>query len=281
MYNYKIITYPNGTTQLRVYSRAIKTGEDFDEWQFCPYFEWSMLDSISESEKHLIEQWKQKQLAILSQEDNKTSDRNYSVEDAARARQQLYNYSRAYDWEYFLTFTLSDKYVDRYNYDDCSAKIRKWLNNQKRASPELKYVIVPEQHKDGAWHFHGLLADCPGIKLNDSGHTIDGEKIYNVNNYRYGFTTATKVKDVERVAIYISKYITKSLLDMTKGRQRYYVSQNLPKPYIEKIYINEKEKEAKDVIAEYTAAHDLDIAYISNITTEYLNVDYIECKFKE
>ena len=45
-----------------------------------------------------------------------------------------------------------------------------------------------------AWHFHGLLANCDNLTFNDSGH-IDkrGRIIYNLTNYKLGFSTATKV----------------------------------------------------------------------------------------
>lgn len=28
---------------------------------------------------------------------------------------------------------------------------------------------MPERHKNGAWHFHGLLTNCDNLKTVDSG----------------------------------------------------------------------------------------------------------------
>lgn len=70
---------------------------------------------------------------------------------------------------------------------------------------------MPERHKDGACHFHGLLTNCDNLKMVDSGkfskgkhiynHEVKGsKKIYNINsrNWKYGFTTATKIEDTKK-----------------------------------------------------------------------------------
>lgn len=66
-----------------------------------------------------------------------------------------------------------------------------------------------------------------------------GEKIYNIDtkSFKYGFTTATKIRDTDKVSNYITKYITKKLVCMTKGRHRYLYSKNLEKPKSKKSYL--------------------------------------------
>ena len=75
----------------------------------------------------------------------------------------------------------------------------------------LKYLVIPEHHKDGAIHMHGLISG--DIKLIDSGKTdTSGHTIYNMPDWRYGFSTAIETYgDVENCAKYITKYITKDL----------------------------------------------------------------------
>ena len=54
-------------------------------------------------------------------------------------------------------------------------KAHKWINNCKnRKARELLYLLVPEQHKDGAWHIHGLLCNTTGLTFTDSGKRYDG-----------------------------------------------------------------------------------------------------------
>ena len=50
--------------------------------------------------------------------------------------------------------------------------------------------------------------------------------IYNITDWSYGFTTATKVLDTGRVSSYITKYITKSVDEHLKEKRRYYYSRN-------------------------------------------------------
>ena len=35
-------------------------------------------------------------------------------------------------------------------------KVSKWLDHLHRIAPKIRYMVVPELHKDGAYHFHGL-----------------------------------------------------------------------------------------------------------------------------
>ncbi len=65
-----------------------------------------------------------------------------------------------------------------------------------------------------------------------------GEEIYNLNksSFKYGFTTATKIESTEKVSNYITKYITKELITMSKGQHRYLYSKNLAKPQSETLF---------------------------------------------
>lgn len=109
-----------------------------------------------------------------------------------RAKNKIYDYARSNQWEWFLTFTFSPEKVNRSDYDECKKKLTKWLNNMsnKFCDGQLKYLVVPELHKDMTnWHFHGLFANATGIQFVDSGYIDDkGKIIYNVPQYRLGFT---------------------------------------------------------------------------------------------
>lgn len=177
---------------------------------------------------------------------NNNSDPDRSVQCSQnRTINKIYELTRSNNWDYFITLTFSAEKVNRYNYDDITKILHNWLMNIKNNyAPDLKYIIVPEKHKDGAYHFHGLIADIGKIKLLDSGKkTNDRNIIYNIENYDLGFTTCTKVKNNEKVSSYITKYITKELCVTTKGKKRYWCSYNLNKPYIEKLLYTKEEKD--------------------------------------
>ncbi len=160
-------------------------------------------------------------------------DKDKSIfESMARTKKSIYDYAFANTWEYFLTFTFDPKKVDRYNYDEVSKKMSNWFDmTRKRKAPNLKYLIVPEQHRDNAWHFHALISQIGSLSFIDSNKTDStGKTIYNLKEFRLGFSTATKVSDTSKVSSYISKYITKSLVESTFNKKRYWVSRNLSKP---------------------------------------------------
>jgi hypothetical protein len=161
---------------------------------------------------------------------------------ARRSKNMIYDYARANIWEWFVTITFDPKKVDSLNYDVCTKKLSQWLKNiRKRHCRDMKYLFVPELHKSGRYHFHGIISDCEGLEFTDSNHkTNDGEVIYNIGKYKLGFTTATKVKDTQKVSMYIAKYVTKDLTSTIKGKRRYWQSKNCKKPVIDYHY-NEKD----------------------------------------
>lgn len=135
------------------------------------------------------------------------------------------------DFDLFCTFTFDpDKIENRYNLMNCWHKLDRWLSHQRdRSDGELQYLIVPEQHKSGAWHFHGLISHFNGV-LRDSGHkSASGRPIYNITSFRSGFTTAVPIDSREAVANYVTKYITKDFVK-TFNQRRFFCSRNLVRP---------------------------------------------------
>jgi hypothetical protein len=107
-------------------------------------------------------------------------------------------------------------------------------------APDLHYIFIPEPHKDGAYHFHGLLADTGDMVFSDSGRVVkDGKAykrcksnaecpvIYNLDNWKFGFSTATVVRSNCKCVSYLTKYITKDLCQIADNRHRYLASRNL------------------------------------------------------
>lgn len=127
----------------------------------------------------------------------------------------------------------------RYDLNYTSRTLRNWFRNQKTHSPDLKYLAVPEYHKNGAVHFHCLMSGFNG-RLKDSGKkTKHGQTIYNAPGYYSGWTEFVKIgerfdsvdykTDYARVISYITKYITKDM-PLVYGRRRFLVSAGLIRP---------------------------------------------------
>ncbi len=168
-----------------------------------------------------------------------------------RTKQAVYDLAFANDWEYFLTVTFSNEKVDRYNYDEVVKKYSKQLDNLKqRHFPNMEYMMVPERHEDGAYHFHGLIKGIPENAFQNAINPHTGKKIRKANRYIYncdkfdlGYNTFSRIDDSEKASTYLSKYITKTLVDELKGKKKYWSSRGLTKPIVEKILLDPESKD--------------------------------------
>lgn len=148
----------------------------------------------------------------------------------------VYHNSLIQNWEYFVTLTFDPKEVDSLDYQSVSTALAKWTNNMKHQNPEMAYILVPELHKSGRIHWHGVFRNVPNWKLEaarsaNTNRLIykNGAQIFNLTNYKYGHTTVSKIKNQEAVSVYCSKYMTKDMIDLAY-KKRYWSSRNLERP---------------------------------------------------
>ncbi len=155
--------------------------------------------------------------------DDKKKESTVNRKSVNRAKRKLFDYVMCNaDMKYFVTLTLDKTKIDRYDYSVIIKKLNTWLDNKVRRNG-LKYVLVPELHKDGALHFHGFFNDV--LRKEDSTHRYnDGRVIYNLPQWTYGFTTAIEcVGERAKIANYCCKYVVKQLEDGKIGG-RFYLS---------------------------------------------------------
>ena len=212
-YNCKVVDYQKGQ-HVSIYSRAIsennKKSQNFRK-------SYHNENRTEQQEKHCI---------------------NQSVN---RTKNKIYNLARSNDWQYFITLTFNQKKVNSENYDDVVKKLTNFMHRIRQVyCPNMVYLIVPELHSDGKhYHFHGLLSNVEGMKFVDSEHrTKNNQIIFNMPQWNYGFTTATKVTDTQKVSGYITKYITKDLGLSLKNKKRYLRSNNCKVTAAEKYNID-------------------------------------------
>lgn len=230
-YNVRLYEYEK-SYQIRLYRRYIENKKGTLKEHYKP----EKSPKMEKSKKHLK----------LDERIRTSSEIEHSLTVAQnRAKQNIYQITRANRWDWYITLTLSPEKVDRSNYDECLAAVRKWFNNVKfRCCPGLKYIIIPELHKDGKnYHFHGLLADCEGLTFTDSKVRQKGKKVYNLQQYNLGFSNCTKVTDTRKVSAYITKYITKELQAHIKGKRRYLASNNCSRGEVTEYNIRPEEKQ--------------------------------------
>jgi hypothetical protein len=156
-----------------------------------------------------------------------------------RARTAVRDLALCNPMTHFVTLTFDAAKVDRYDIKAIMRKVNSWLDNQVRRRG-LAYILVPELHKDGAVHMHGLFTSS--IALSDSGTMVPpnggkprrprsaaqrsewiatgGRIVYNLDGWPYGFSTAMELHGDYRAAVgYVCKYIAK---EQTKVGGRWY-----------------------------------------------------------
>ena len=149
------------------------------------------------------------------------------------------------DLNAFVTYTYSpDSVGDKASYEDCYAKLRSHLSNGVQRDG-LKYICVPELTKRGDVHFHAI-ANADALRLTparnpNNGRLIkhNGDQVYNLDNWRAGFSTAQIIKQRaetddarEAVAKYIFKYMGKNFGAKIGGRYMLHGGQLLHPIYV-------------------------------------------------
>lgn len=127
----------------------------------------------------------------------------------ARAKSSIREYALCNDWEWFVTLTLDGTKQDRYHLEEWVKDFGYWVGNyNKKFNTKLKYLLIPEQHKDGAWHMHGLFGGVSADSLR-----LWNDKYFTIEYYerRFGFVSMSKIRDTKRIAGYITKYVSKDL----------------------------------------------------------------------
>lgn len=295
MYNAKLIQYENGMVELRTYSDYV--GKDNSNHYTEKPCDCEIEEYNPFSRK--VETFVKLPCSMSVQDGLKAREENkeYSEEERARRSransfkrtvQSIYALSRQCEWEYFITLTFDNEKTNRYDFDECMKKAKKWFNNQRnRYAPELQYLCVPEMHKDGAWHIHGLVANVGNMDIGKVSRVVDKKKLPNgkwitlkqplellsVGGWKFGFSDASIVNDVRRVSSYIVKYITKELCELTQGKHRYFRSNNIPEVAESEFQI--PFDEVDNFIELICEQLDLQIGYSKEIKGEYLNCKYI------
>lgn len=156
-----------------------------------------------------------------------------SISSLSRTKSLIRDIVLCNDFELFCTFTFDPKLVNSFILGRCWLKMSTWLHHQRDKSrekgKEFKYLIIPEQHKSGRWHFHALISGYTGTLRESKVVTNTKRPIYNITSFRSGFTTAVPIDSKESVSSYVTKYITKDFVKRFNQR-RFFCSRNLTRP---------------------------------------------------
>jgi hypothetical protein len=130
------------------------------------------------------------------------------------------------DLKVFVTLTFKENIKEL---SEANIIFNKFTKRLKRKITNLKYLAVPEFQKRGAVHYHVLINS---EMAHDTLQEIWGQ----------GFVMINKVKHVNNLGMYISKYVGKDLFDIRYfGKRKILASKNLEQPIIITVYKEVKE----------------------------------------
>lgn len=247
VFNVKIIEYANGQVEIRKYSEPIGVDKlssvNMTAEQVARRVELGKKFSAIRREGELMynpfEDCEERVQTFEQLDEEKAREEKNLWDSYKRSQNAVYALSRQARWKYFVTLTFSPEKVDRSDFSACMKIANDWFHNQrKRYAPYLKYLFVPELHADKVnWHIHGLIDEVGKMKFVDSGKKDKhGRVVYNVGSWKSGWSTAVAIgqtdEDIFKISSYVTKYITKDLCRLTKGKRRYYRSQNIEEPIV-------------------------------------------------
>lgn len=229
-YNCRVYQYPVGQ-HVTIYKKTITRNE-----------------KEKEKDTDTIQTGKQKNenfnRAYQNEERTTEAEEHCKQVSLSATKNRIYNIARSNTWDWFITLTFDRNNTDSADYDMITYRLHTFLSNlQQRKCPDMKYLIVPELHKDREhYHFHGLLSGVDSLRFCFSGH-FDGKDnpVYNILDWKYGFTTATRIKDTNRASSYITKYITKDTDLKLKNKNRYMCSRNIDRTEAELLIVDEED----------------------------------------
>lgn len=155
-------------------------------------------------------------------------------------RRKIKGYAFSNNFRWFVTLTFNPEKVDSFDYETAKNTLLKWCRRMRDRYKRFDYLMIPELHKSGAVHFHGLLGNIPAhfVKAINpkTGEPIirHGRQVYNLMEWEYGFSDCEEIESPERAASYITKYVTTALLTDKKmyNKKRYFNSQGLANPVV-------------------------------------------------
>ena len=146
----------------------------------------------------------------------------------SRAKNKIFEYAAANEFDYFLTLTLDKDKYNRYDLGKYIKDLGQMIRDyRKKTGANIQYLLIPEPHKNGAWHMHGLIK---GIPQEDLTKNKNGYLDWSPYSKKFGYCSIDPVRSQEAISKYITKYISKALqadLKREKEKKLYYVTRGL------------------------------------------------------
>lgn len=216
-YNTKITSYPNGYREIiHKKSGMVKMKEGF-----------TMTDKEVEA-----------RIAAAQRPVTQSEQEERTAKQEFRIKRKIRQLILANPFDYFCTLTLNPEKVNSLDYEASKKRLLTWCKNQRDRKGRFDWLFVPEFHKSGRVHFHGVIGNS---QLNFSeaanqktGKSVirQGRQVYNLLDWKNGFSDCERIENKDKTASYMTKYITKELMSNPNmaNKPRYFRSQGLIEP---------------------------------------------------
>ena len=157
----------------------------------------------------------------------------------SRAKKVVLELALCNPWDYFCTFTLSSGKHDRFDLDEWHRGFTQWLRDERKKGYDIRFVLVPERHKDGAWHAHGLFKGNVDLvsfaDLRRAGHRVPDKLVnggylnWTAYQKKFGFCSFGRIRDPVACGFYTTKYLNKEIGQHVSnvGKHLYWASRPL------------------------------------------------------
>lgn len=152
----------------------------------------------------------------------------------SRSRSKVLQYALCNHWDYFVTITVDPNKFDRFDLDGIWDVLYRFFRFYSLRFCSLKYLLVPEFHKDGAWHFHGFLSGVLPSHLFPFVPGIHPQKLIDLGFVNFpaleqvvGYVSLSRIENPVAASFYVSKYITKEHANDDFYKHLYFHSQGL------------------------------------------------------
>lgn len=188
---------------------------------YLPYCKKRYVEEKSRVSEKIMQELKASRSRVVN---DKKLENNLS-----RAKSKVRELVLCNNFEYFVTLTLSPNKIERTDLKKAITKLNRIISDMnKTRSDRVRYVLIPEKHKSGAWHFHGFVH---GLIETDLRINANGYKEWLQYADKLGYTNLTPLQNKDKAASYCLKYITKDLARSVqkRGAHVYYASKGLKK----------------------------------------------------
>lgn len=141
----------------------------------------------------------------------------------SRSKSKIFDYACNNYFKYFITITCNSSY-DSYNLEKLRRDVSQIVRDlRKKYKCYIGYILIPEKHEKGDFHLHGLFTKDIELDFYKNEHCYLSVRSFD----KIGFTCIENIRNYEACCKYITKYITKDLFILSKGKHAYFVSNGL------------------------------------------------------